>query len=105
MENKENTSERNNIRSEFDALPLDQKFAELFRMEAKAIEEALTYAIEQPFRMLEKVGDALSDFGDRVESKAKQAAENVKEKREVNKRTRSHNRPRSARPPKPSPSA
>lgn len=100
MENESTTSEKSNIRSEFDALPLEEKFIELFRMEAKAVEEALTYVIEQPLRALEKFGDALGNFGERVEEKAKKAAENVKEKREA-KRTRSHNRPRSARPPKP----
>jgi hypothetical protein len=87
MENEATTSAKSTIRSEFDALPLEEKFIELFRLEARAIEEALTYVLEQPLRALEKFGDAIENFGERVETKAKNAAENVKEKREA-KRTR-----------------
>lgn len=71
-----------NIKDQFDALPLDQKFSQLLHMEISALNDAVKYVANTSMKAFEKFGDALSDLGQKVESEAKKAVE-VNEEPEV----------------------
>lgn len=64
---------KDRFEAEFAALPLGEKFAKLFRMEMAAMGEAINYAVKEPMKVVENVGDALNRFGDRIESEFRNA--------------------------------
>ena len=61
------------LQNEFEGLPLDEKIANLLKMEAVTVSEAFAYAIKSPLEVVEKVGDVLTDIGSRIETEAKKA--------------------------------
>ena len=69
----EGTKPRDRFEAEFAALPLGEKFAKLFRMEMSAMSEAINYAVKEPMKVVENVGDALNRVGDRIESEFRNA--------------------------------
>lgn len=71
--NKSTETPKDRFQSEFEALPLDEKFAHLFKMEAATISEAFAFAMNQPMKVVEKVGDVISEFGTRIEAEVKKA--------------------------------
>ncbi len=68
------SKEQPKIVEEFETLPLEQKIANLVRMEAVTFGETLSYVINSPFTVLEKVGDVMAEFGMKLEREAKKAA-------------------------------
>lgn len=66
---------RDRFQAEFEALPLDKKFASLFRMEAATLTEAFEYVFNSPMQVVDKVGDVLSDFATKVETEFKKASQ------------------------------
>lgn len=60
-------------RKQFAELPLDQKIAELMKLEAMALGDTFSFILNSPFKVFEKVGDIMADFGMKLEDKAKQA--------------------------------
>ena len=76
------TNEKPKMVSEFETLPLEQKIANLLRMEAVTLSETVSYVVNSPFAVLEKVGDVMAEFGMKLEREAKKAtrpAENADE--------------------------
>jgi hypothetical protein len=76
------TETRRKLEQEFNALPLEQKFSTLFRMEASTLEEAFTYVVNSTMKAAEKAGETMKDLGAQFEvkvdkewSKAKKAAD------------------------------
>src|SRR5205085_6077371 len=63
------------IQAEFEALPLDQKFSNLLKMEAVTLGETFTYVVNSSMKAVEKFGDALSDLGSKIETEAGRATE------------------------------
>lgn len=61
------------FRKEFDALPLEKKIAKLVELEAVTLGETLSYVINSPFAIGEKVVEFLSGFGFKFEKQAKEA--------------------------------
>jgi hypothetical protein len=75
QETQENTGgTKSNFQQEFNSLPLDQKFAQLFQMEVATLSEAAKYVADSSMKVLEQFGEALSDLGSKVEKEAKKAA-------------------------------
>ncbi len=70
------TAAGSGFQAEFNALPLDKKFANLLQMEVATINEAVKYVADSSMKMFEKVGDVISDFGVKVESEVKKATAN-----------------------------
>jgi hypothetical protein len=70
---KSTTESKSDIHAEFNALPLDKKFASLLQMEATTINEAVKYVADSSMKALEKLGDVISDLGAKVETEAKKA--------------------------------
>jgi ferredoxin len=60
-------------RKQFSELPLDKKITELVKLEAIALGETVSYIVNSPFAIFEKVGDILADFGMKLEKGAKDA--------------------------------
>ena len=72
-QSKKNESTKAGFQAEFDALPLDKKFASLMRMEVATLSEAFSYIANSSLKMVEQVGDAITDFGTKIEYEAKKA--------------------------------
>lgn len=72
-EEKKSEAPKAKFQQEFDELPLDQKIANLVRMEAVTLSETVSYVINSPMKVVEKVGDFMSEFGMRLEAEAKKA--------------------------------
>lgn len=62
---------KSKIVDEFQALPLEQKLAELFRMEAVALGETLSFVVNSPYLVIEKIGDVLAEFGMKMDRESK----------------------------------
>lgn len=72
-EEKKTEAPKAKFQKEFDDLPLDQKIANLVRMEAVTLSETVSYVMNSPMKVVEKVGDIMSEFGMRLEAEAKKA--------------------------------
>lgn len=63
------------LQSEFESLPLDEKIANLLKMEAVTISESFAYAVRSSSSVVEKVGDVITEVGQKIESEAKKVWE------------------------------
>jgi ferredoxin len=61
------------IVDDFQALPLEQKLAELLKMEAVTLGETLTFVVNSPYLVIEKIGDVLAEFGMKMDRQSKRA--------------------------------
>ena len=61
-------------RKEFAAEPLEKKIANLVQLEAIALSETFAFVINSPFKVFEKVGDVLAEFGFKKEEEEKRKA-------------------------------
>lgn len=61
-------------RKEFAELPLEKKIANLVHLEAIALSETFAFVINSPFKVFEKVGDVLAEFGFQKEADEKKRA-------------------------------
>jgi hypothetical protein len=59
---------------DFMAMPLEDKISSLFRMEVETLNEMLRAGADCAMSAFEKVGDAISNFGSKLEHEAKAAA-------------------------------
>lgn len=66
-------SVKDKFQEEFEALPLDKKFAKLLKMEVVTLGETISYVMDSPFKVFEKIGDVMADFGKKIEEEAKNA--------------------------------
>src|SRR6185436_16168647 len=65
---------KSKFQSDFEALPLEEKFANLFKMEAVTLSETFSYVLNSPLKAVEKVGDAVIEFGTKIETEVRKAA-------------------------------
>lgn len=65
MSDQTSKTQRERVQSEFESLPLEDKFASLFKMEMAAMSEGINLLVKDPMKVVEKVGDAISDLGDK----------------------------------------
>jgi len=76
------TSNSEDYRKQFTELPLEKKVADLMRLEAITLGETVSFIVNSPFKIFEKVGDVMAEFGLKLEREAKKAqrpAEHVTE--------------------------
>jgi ferredoxin len=64
-------------RKEFAGLPLEKKIAELVQLEAIALGETFAFVINSPFKVFEKIGDVMAEFGFKKEEEQKRRARPV----------------------------
>jgi hypothetical protein len=67
------------IHEQFASLPLSEKISILFRMELATISDAINYFAKEPMKVAEKVGDVITDFGNRVEAEFRKATKTADE--------------------------
>jgi ferredoxin len=60
-------------RKEFSELPLEQKISELVKLEAIALGDTVSYIVNSPYAVFEKLGDVMANFGMKLETKARNA--------------------------------
>ena len=74
-EKEEKTAEstKDQFRKEFTELPLEQKIAELMKLEAIAFGDTVSFIANSPFKVFEKIGDVMADFGMKLEKNAHDA--------------------------------
>ncbi len=72
------TKTKSRLQDEFNALPLEDKFANLFRMEATTIGEALKFVAESSMKAVEKAGAAIQDLSAKIETEVKKASADCK---------------------------
>jgi ferredoxin len=60
-------------RKEFAELPLEQKISELMKLEAIALGDTFSFIVNSPYKIFEKIGDVMADFGIKLENKAREA--------------------------------
>lgn len=70
---KKSSDNRDAFQAEFDALPLEEKFNRLFKMEAATIGETLNYVARSGAKAFEKFGEVVNDFSSKVEAEVKKA--------------------------------
>ncbi|HEY2865691.1 MAG TPA: hypothetical protein VGJ02_01250 [Pyrinomonadaceae bacterium] len=66
-------AESNEYRKQFTELPLEKKIADLMRLEAITLGETFSFILNSPFKVFEKVGDVMAEFGMKLERDAKQS--------------------------------
>jgi len=91
------------FQAEFNALPLDEKFSTLLQMEVATLNEAFTYVANSSMKAFEKVGDAISDLGSKIENEAKKATGANTPKADAGKPKSSTAKPKTNSKRKPSP--
>ena len=64
---------QNQMHEQFASLPLGEKFSMLFKMELATIGEAVDCLAKEPMKFAEKLGDVITEFGNRVESEFRKA--------------------------------
>lgn len=86
QEKKEETKKDDNkseqYKKEFVEMPLEKKIASLVQLEAITLGETFSFIINSPFKILEKVGDVMAEFGMNLEKKAKEASRPAEHKKE-----------------------
>lgn len=70
--------------AEFEALPLDEKFSRLFKMEAVTIGETINYVVNNSSKLVDKAVEAMNDLGRKVQTECseKKATDEKAEKAE-----------------------
>lgn len=68
-----------NFQDDFNALPLDKKFATLLQLEVATLSEAFNYVAKTSLGFFEQIGVAISDFGTKVETEAQKACDKVED--------------------------
>ena len=68
---KEQQDREEAYRKEFTELPLERKIASLMQLEAIALGETFAFVINSPFKVFEKVGDVMAEFGFKKEEDQK----------------------------------
>ena len=110
MTDQTNTGTRNDkakgkIEKEFEALPLDEKFRQLFKFEAATLSEAMSYLVNSSSRVFEDIGNAMSDIGKKVEHEVKKETTTCESEASAGSGQQGSTPGRSAAAKKPRPSA
>jgi len=55
----------------FSELPLDEKLSKLVKMEAATLSETISFVLDSPFKVFEKIGDLMADIGMKKDAESK----------------------------------
>jgi len=78
-EEKKVEEQEDAYRKEFESLPLEKKIHSLVQLEAIAFGETISFVINSPFKVFEKIGDVLAEFGFQKEEAEKAQARPAEE--------------------------
>ncbi|MBX3283459.1 MAG: hypothetical protein KF756_13415 [Acidobacteria bacterium] len=65
---KETSKRKDDFQAEFEALPLDEKFSRLFKMEAVTIGETINYVVNNSGKVIDKAVEAINDLGRKAQA-------------------------------------
>lgn len=65
------TDKKHKFEDEFAALPLEEKIAALFRLEAKTLGETLTYIANSSAKAMERAGEFINEVSSKIECEVK----------------------------------
>lgn len=85
-EKKQETADqhkKSKFAEDFESLPLEKKIANLMRMEIVTLSETVSYVLNSPYKIFEKVGDVMAEFGMKLEQEAKKASRPADKKAET----------------------
>jgi ferredoxin len=71
---KEDKDQAEDYRKRFEDLPLEKKMAELVRLESIALSETLSFVVNSPYKVADKLMDFLAEFGFKAETEKKESA-------------------------------
>ncbi|MBP6003116.1 MAG: hypothetical protein KA746_06740 [Pyrinomonadaceae bacterium] len=74
----ESKTEKDPFVESFEAMPLEEKISKLLRLEAVALGETIEYVVNSPYKIIEKIGDVLAEYGMKIETEAKKASSKAK---------------------------
>lgn len=72
-EEKPEEPQSEKYRKEFAELPLEKKISELMKLEAIALGDTVSFIVNSPYKVFEKIGDVMADFGIKLETRAREA--------------------------------
>lgn len=67
-------AKKEEYRKEFEELPLEKKIASLVELEAIALRDTLSFVMNSPYKIGEKIIDVLAEFGLKIEQEEKNSA-------------------------------
>jgi ferredoxin len=73
VEQEEDKDQAEDYRKRFEELPLEKKMAELVRLESIALSETLSFVINSPYKVADKVMDFMAEFGFKLDKDKKEA--------------------------------
>ena len=73
-EKEEEKDHAEDYRKRFEELPLEKKMAELVRLESIALSETLSFVINSPYKVADKVMDFMAEFGFKLDKEKKEAS-------------------------------
>lgn len=88
-------------RKEFAELPLEKKIANLVQLETIALGETVSFIINSPFKIADKLMDVMAEFGFKKEEQQKEAARPAEHKAKEAKTDGTGRRTKKKHPPKP----
>ena len=88
-------------RKEFAELPLEKKIANLVQLETIALGETVSFIINSPFKIADKLMDVMAEFGFKKEEQQKEAARPAEHKAKEAKTTGTGRKTKKKSPPKP----
>lgn len=83
-------------RKEFADLPLEKKIANLVQLETIALGETVSFIINSPFAIADKVMDVMAEFGFKKEEREREAARPEEHKAETNGKSKKSSKPKSS---------
>jgi ferredoxin len=66
-------------KKEFTEMPLERKIAKLMELEAIALGETFAFVVNSPFKVFEKIGDVMAEFGFKKEEDQKRRSRPVEQ--------------------------
>jgi ferredoxin len=72
-EQPEAKEKKEEFKKEFEEMPLDQKIASLLELEAIALADTVSFVINSPYEVVNKVMDVMAKFGKKMEDESKEA--------------------------------
>jgi len=73
-EAKSETDRSEEYKKEFEEMPLEKKIANLVQLESIALSETVSFIINSPFKVADKVMDVMAEFGFKKEEQEREAA-------------------------------
>jgi hypothetical protein len=74
VEEEAEKEQAEDYRKRFEELPLEKKMAELVRLESIALSETLSFVINSPYKVADKVMDFMAEFGFKLDREKKEAS-------------------------------